>query len=435
MPTPLRVGLAGLGTVGQGVVRLLLEDAAGLAARAPRPLVLSRVASRTPRPHVALGDAPFSTDARALIDADDVDVIVETIANTDADAALAASKELLAGAIDAGKGFVTANKALIAREGNTLLAAARKAGTHVGFEAAVAGGVPIINALTQGLAANRIEWLAGIVNGTSNHILTAMAQDGQGFDGALAEAQRLGYAEADPTFDVEGIDAAHKLVILAHLAFGAPMDLAGVYVEGIRAIDAEDIAYARELGFRVKHLGIAQRDAQPRVHPCLLPEDSLIAKVDGVLNAVQVHGHAVGSTLYVGAGAGAAPTASAIVANLLEIARAAPVVSPAPAQAIATAPIGALTCQHYLKIQAADEPGVFAQVAEILSRHGVSIESAIQRGAAVRGEAASQWVPIVILTNAAAEAEMRTIAAAIEGLDGVTGRIRRIRVADFGGTV
>ena len=435
MPTPLRVGLAGLGTVGQGVVRLLLEDAAGLRARAPRPLVLSRVASRTPRPHVALGDAPFSTDARALIDADDVDVIVETIASTDADAALAASKELLAGAIDAGKGFVTANKALIAREGNALLAAARKAGTHVGFEAAVAGGVPIINALTQGLAANRIEWLAGIVNGTSNHILTAMAQDGQGFDAALAEAQRLGYAEADPTFDVEGIDAAHKLAILAHLAFGAPLDLAGVYVEGIRAIDAEDIAYARELGFRVKHLGIAKRGAQPRVHPCLLPEDSLIAKVDGVLNAVQVHGHAVGSTLYVGPGAGAAPTASAIVANLLEIARAAPMALPVPAQAGATAAIGVLTCQHYLKIPAADEPGVFAQVAEILSRHGVSIESVIQRGAAARGEAASQWVPIVILTNAAAEAEMRAIVAAIEGLDGVTGRIGRIRVADFGGTV
>ena len=433
MPAPLKVGLAGLGTVGQSVVRLLRDDAAGLAARAGRRLVLTRVASRTPRPNVDIGDAPFATDARTLIDAQDVDVIVETIASADAEAALAAAKGLLRGAIDAGKGFVTANKALVAREGNVLLAAARQAGTPVGFEAAVAGGVPIINALSQGLAANRIEWLAGIVNGTCNHILTAMARDGQGFDAALAEAQRLGYAEADPTFDVEGIDAAHKIAILAHLAFGAPLDLDGVHVEGIRAIDAEDLTYARELGYRVKHLGLARRGEQPRVHPCLLAEDSLIAKVDGVLNAVQVHGHAVGSTLYVGPGAGGMATASAIVANLIEIAQGGPSARPAPAEEAATARFATLASRHYLKIPAADEPGVFAHVAEVLSRHDVSIESAIQRGAAVRDAATAPWVPIVILTNAAPEATMREVVTAIEGLDGVTGCIRRIRVADIDG--
>ena len=430
MPAPLKVGLAGLGTVGQGVVRLLLEDVAGLAARAGRPLLLTRVASRTPRPNVNLGDAPFATDARTLIDAADVDVIVETIASADAEAALAAAKGLLEGAIGTRKGFVTANKALIAREGSALLAAARKAGTPVGFEAAVAGGVPIITALSQGLAANRIEWLAGIVNGTCNHILTAMAKDGQGFDAALADAQGLGYAEADPTFDVEGIDAAHKIAILAHLAFGVPLDLDGVYVEGIRAIDAEDLAYARELGFRVKHLGLASRGGQPRAHPCLVPEDSLIAKVDGVLNAVQVHGHAVGSTLYVGPGAGAMPTASAIVANLIEIARGALSARPAPAAESPIAAFATHACQHYLKIPAADEPGVFAHVAEVLSRHDVSIESAIQRGAAARASS----VPIVLLTNVVPEARMRNVVGALEGLDGVTGRIRRIRVADTDGS-
>ena len=434
MPAPLRVGLAGLGTVGQGVVKLLREEAAALALKAGRPLRLVRVVSRTPRPQVALGGAPFGTDLTTLIDADDVDVIVETIASADADAALAAAKGLLAGAVETGKHFVTANKALIARHGDAL-EAARQAGTHVGFEAAVAGGVPIINALTQGLAANRIEWLAGIVNGTCNHILTAMARDGQGFGAALADAQRLGYAEADPTFDVDGIDAAHKVAILAHLAFGAPLALDRVHVEGIRAIDAEDLAHARELGFRVKHLGIAERGAVPRAHPCLLPEDGLMAKVDGVLNAVQVHGHAVGSTFHVGPGAGAAPTASAIVANLIEIARGAPPALPAPAEEAATAPIGALRCRHYLKIPAADQPGVFAQCAELLSRHDVSIESAIQRGAPRRGGAAADWVPIVILTDAAQEAKMQTIVAALGGLDGVAGPIQRIRVADFAGAV
>ena len=432
MPAPLRVGLAGLGTVGQGVAKLLLENAPMLALRAGRPIRLVRVASRTPRPEVALGGAPFGTDAAALVEAEEVDVIVEAIASADAEAALATAKALLEGAIAAGKHVVTANKALIAVHGHSLLPAARAAGVRVCFEAAVAGGVPIIAALTQGLAANRFEWLAGIVNGTCNYILTAMAR-GQSFDAALAEAQALGYAEADPTFDVEGIDAAHKVAILANLAFGTPLDLGGVYTEGIAAIAADDIAHARELGFRIKHLAIARRGAPPRVHPCLTPEEDLIAKVDGVLNAVLVHGHAVGATLHVGAGAGAGPTASAIVSNLIEIARRAPAPAPAPAEGAPAAPFEALRCRHYLKVRAADEPGVFARVANALSRRGVSIQSALQRGAPARQEDASSSVPIVLLTDAAAEAEMRRAVAAIEALDGVQGGIQRIRVADFDG--
>ena len=435
MPAPLRVGLAGLGTVGQGVVKLLLENPDGLAGRAGCGIVLTRVASRTPRPEVSLGGAGFSTDAGTLVEAGDVDAVVETIGGVDADAALAAAKALFEGAVAAGKHVVTANKALVAVHGNTLFPKARAAGVRVGFEATVAGGVPIISALTQGLAANRIEWVAGIVNGTSNYILTAMAQRGEGFRAALAEAQRLGYAEADPTFDVEGIDAAHKIAILASLAFGTPFNFDGVYAEGIAAITREDMAYAAELGFRIKHLGIAQRGAQPRVHPCLTPEDALIAKVDGVLNAVQVQGHPVGDTLHVGPGAGAGPTASAIVANLIEVARGASAPVPAPVETAPSAPIEALRCSQYLRIPAADAPGVFAQVADALSRHGVSIQSAIQRGGAAREGAAVQWVPIVILTDAVVEGEMRRAVDAIEALDGVRGPVQRIRVADFDGAV
>lgn len=435
MPAPLRVGLAGLGTVGQGVVKLLLEDPAALAARAGRAIQLTRVASRTPRPEVPLGGASFSTEAGALADARDVDAVVETIAGADAHAALAAAKALFEGAVAAGKHVVTANKALIAIHGNALLPAAQAAGVQVGFEAAVAGGVPIIGALTQGLAANRIEWVAGIVNGTSNYILTAMAQRGEDFQAALAEAQRLGYAEADPTFDVEGIDAAHKIAILASLAFGTPLNFNGVYTEGIAAIAREDIAYAAELGFCIKHLGIARRGALPRVHPCLTPKDGLIAKVDGVLNAVQVHGHPVGATVHVGPGAGAGPTASAIVANLIEVARGASAPVPALAEAAPTTPVEALRCSHYLRIPAADAPGVFAQVAEALSSRGVSIQSVIQRGEAAKEGEAAQWVPIVILTDAVAEGEMRDAVAAIEALDGVRGVVQRIRVADFDGAV
>ena len=395
-----------------------------------RQLELTRVASRTPRPEVDLGGAAFSTDLATLTAADDVDVVVEAIGGEDD------AKTLVCAAIAANKHVVTANKALIAVHGNEIMPAARQAGAFVGIEAAVAGGIPIINALTRGLAANRIEWLAGIINGTSNYILTAMSEDGQDFATALREAQRLGYAEADPTFDVEGIDAAHKLAILAGLAFGTPFDFGSVYIEGIADVDAEDVAYAAELGYRIKPLGIARRTArgiEARVHPCLTPESALIGKVDGVMNAVQVKGHAVGSTLYVGPGAGAGPTASAVVSDLIELARGGAGWSSAPPaeDAPESSPLGDLTCAHYLNVPAEDQPGVFANVAQTLSRHGISIEGVIQQPQAIRGQRGAEWVPIVILTDVVAERDAERAVADIEKLAGVTGRVRRIRVADL----
>ncbi len=415
--------------MGRGVVRLLQRESTSLAA-AGRTLQLTRVASRTPRPEVDLGGAAFSTDLADLTAADDVDVVVEVIGGEEA------AKALFAAAIAANKHVVTANKALIALHGNELMRDARRVGIFVGIEAAVAGGIPIINALTRGLAGNRIEWLAGIINGTSNYILTAMSESGQDFATALREAQRLGYAEADPTFDVEGIDAAHKLAILAGLAFGTPFDFASVHVEGIADVDAEDVGYARELGYRIKPLGIARRTArgvEARVHPCLIAESDLIAKVDGVMNAVQVRGDAVGSTLYVGPGAGAGPTASAVVADLVELARGGAgscAVFPIDGDQ-QSSPIGEVSCAHYLNVPAEDQPGVFADVAQTLGRHGISIEGVIQRAEAVRGARGSEWVPIVILTDVVAELDAERAVADIEKLAGVTARVRRIRVANL----
>ncbi|MCY3821184.1 MAG: homoserine dehydrogenase [Gammaproteobacteria bacterium] len=427
---PLRIGLAGLGTVGRGVVRLLASEAEALTAAAGRQLELTRVASRTPRPEVDLGGAAFSTDLATLPAADDVDVVVEAIGGEDA------AKTLFSAAVAAKKHVVTANKALIAVHGNELMRSAREAGVFVGIEAAVAGGIPIISALTRGLAANRIEWLAGIINGTSNYVLTAMSEEGQDFAAALREAQRLGYAEADPTFDVEGIDAAHKLAILASLAFGTPFDFDSVHVEGISDVEAEDVAYARELGYRIKHLGIARLKAngvEARVHPCLTPESALIGKVDGVMNAVQVKGHAVGSTLYVGPGAGAGPTASSIVSDLIELARGAAgwISAPLAKNIPGASPLGDLRCAHYLNVPAEDQPGVFADVAQTLSGHGISIEGVIQQPQAIRGKRGAEWVPIVILTDVVAERDAERAVADIEKLAGVTGKVRRIRVADL----
>lgn len=424
--TPLRVGLAGLGTVGGTVARLLLEDAALIAQRAGRPVELRRVASRTPKPGIDLGQASFDTDLASL-DAGDVDVVVELIGGE------TAAKDLVANGIAAGRHIVTANKALLAAAGDDIFAAANRRGVAVGFEASVAGGIPIINALRTGLVANRFDALAGIVNGTSNYILTAMEEEGLDFATALAEAQRLGYAEADPTFDVEGVDAAQKLAILAALAFDAGIDFAGVHLEGISGIDIEDIRYARELGFSIKHLGIARlRDdgIEARVHPALVPESVLIAKVSGVMNAVMVHGSAVGPTLYVGPGAGGLPTASAVVADLIELARG---TLPVPEPATRRLPghgIEGVVCPHYLKIPAIDQPGVFAEVADVLSRHEISIGAVIQRPRAIRSGAAP-WVPIIILTDEAPESVAKDCVAELGGLAGVTGEITRIRVADL----
>ena len=424
--TPLRVGLAGLGTVGGTVARLLLDNAALLERRAGRRLDLARVASRTPKPDIDLGPTTFETDLGSL-DADDIDVVVELIGGE------TAAKDVVTAAIVAGRHVVTANKALLAAHGEGIFESASRRGLSVGFEASVAGGIPIVNALRTGLAANRIDAIAGIVNGTSNYILTAMEEEGQDFAAALAEAQRLGYAEADPTFDVEGIDAAQKLAILAALAFDAVIDFDGVHVEGISGIDIEDIRYARELGFSIKHLGIARLHddgVEARVHPALVPDSVLISKVSGVMNAVMTHGDAVGPTLYVGPGAGGMPTASAVVADLVELARGTlPVPRPAKRR-LQSLGIDGVDCAHYLKIPAIDQPGVFAEVADVLSRHDISIEAVIQRPQAIRS-GAEPWVPIIIVTNEAPEAVARGCVSELGRLSGVTGEITRIRVADL----
>ena len=425
-PRPLRVGLAGLGTVGAGVVRLLARNRDLLTERAGRSIELARVASHTRKPDVDLGGATFSTDLASLTAAP-VDAVVELIGGErDAGALVEAS-------LNSGRAVVTANKALLAARGNGLFALARKNGLPFGYEASVAGGIPIVQTLHAGLAANRLELLAGIVNGTSNHILTAMENDGQDFAAALAEAQRLGYAEADPAFDVEGLDAAQKLAVLAAAAFDTDIDFGGVHVEGIAGVDVEDMRYARELGFAVKHLAIARRHADgvdARVHLALVPEHQLLAKVSGVMNAVLARGDAVGSTMHIGPGAGGMETASAVVADLVALARGDLPVPRAAGTRLPALGVGSLVCAHYLKIPAVDQPGVFAEVADVLSHHAISIEAVIQRPQADRA-AAAPWVPIVILTNEVAERVVEAAVAALGRLAGVQGAITRIRVADL----
>ena len=425
---PLRVGVAGLGTVASGVVKLLRDEAERLARQAGRPLRLVRVASRTPKPDIDLGGADFSTDLDALHEAD-VDVVVELIGGEERALKLAGT------ALQRGQHVVTANKAIIACHGNELLAQARRQHVGLGFEAAVAGGIPVLGALRSGLVANRVGTLAGIVNGTSNYILTAMAEQGVSFAEALAKAQELGFAEADPTFDVEGIDAAHKLTILAALAFDMEFRFAGVYTEGISQVTGEDLEYAKELGYRIKHLAIARRTeagCETRVHPTLVAQNSLLAGVDGVMNAVWIEGDATGPTLYYGAGAGALPTASAVVADLIAIARGDGFEWRVGGDQQVALPIGRTHSAYYLRIPSLDAPGVFAEVATILGEHGISIEGAIQREAAVRGDRGSaSWVPIVIVTAPVAEAALNSALDLVQKVPEVVGQITRIRVAHF----
>ena len=425
----LRVGICGLGTVAQGVLSILSDNAESITRRAGRPIVVTQVASRRPRPEAPLGDAVFSTDVRTLPEHSEVDVLVELIGGEDT--ALALQKAALA----AGKPVVTANKAVVALHGDELFELAQANRAPLCFEAAVAGGIPIITAITRGLAANDVHWLAGIINGTSNYILTAMTEDGEDFDDALAEAQRLGYAEADPTFDIEGIDAAHKLTILAALAFGMDFRFPEVYTEGISRITAEDVKYARELGYRIKHLGMARRTeagVEVRVHPTLIPDHRLLANVQGVMNAVVVHGHAAGDTLYYGAGAGALPTASAVVADLIEVARGKALLPErGNGEGLAVVPIADAESAYYLRIPSLDRPGVFARVATILSEHNISIESAVQRAEAIHSETQQAWVPIVIVTQRVQERVMNEALSAVQALAEVVGDITRIRVEDL----
>ena len=430
---PVKVGLLGLGTVGGGTFNVLGRNADEIARRAGRRIEITHAAAKSYDPATLPGLERISVtdDAFAVVDNPDLEIIVELIGG------YSPARELVLKAISNGKHVVTANKALIALHGNEIFAAAQKKGVTVAFEAAVAGGIPIIKAVREGLAANRIEWIAGIINGTGNFILTEMRDKGRDFDDVLAEAQALGYAEADPTFDVEGIDAAHKLTILGSLAFGIPLQFDKTYTEGISRIEQQDVAYAEELGYRIKHLGIARkadRGIELRVHPTLIPERRLIANVDGVMNAVLVHGDAVGPTLYYGAGAGSLPTASAVVADIIDVARALTTdpgnrvphlaFQPTELADLPILPIDEVETAYFLRIQASDRPGVLAQITGILGEAGISIE-AVKQKEPLEGET---HVPLVMLTHSVIEKHMNEAIARIEALDSIRGPVVRIRM-------
>ncbi|MEH6517367.1 MAG: homoserine dehydrogenase [Halioglobus sp.] len=433
---PVKIGICGLGTVGSGTFNVLKRNADIIAARAQCPIEVVQIGARRDNTECELGATAVSRDIFDVATNPDVEILVELIGGT------TVARELIEQALRNGKHVVTANKALIAEFGNELFALAAEQGVALRYEAAVAGGIPIIKALREGLAGNRIEWLAGIINGTGNFILTEMRDKGRAFADVLAEAQALGYAEADPTFDVEGIDAAHKLVILASLAFGIPLEFDAVYTEGITRLTPEDVDYAEELGYRIKHLGVAKQSAKGvelRVHPTLIPEKRLLANVDGVKNAVLVEGDAVGPTLYYGAGAGAEPTASAVIADIVDLARelSAGQVCRIPslsfgAEAIRSLPIVPMEeveTAWYLRLQAEDKPGVMSQVASLFGAQGISIEALIQK-APVSGQA---QVPVLVITNVAAQGRLDKAVQAIQALDTISGEITRIRVESLDG--
>jgi len=428
---PVKVGICGLGTVGGGTFNVLQRNAEEIARRIGRGIEVVQIATRQPNPRCDTGSIAITDDVFAVVSNPEIDIVVELIGG------YTLALELVLKAIENGKHVVTANKALIAVHGNEIFARAREKGVIVAFEASVAGGIPVIKAIREGLAGNRINWLAGIINGTGNFILTEMREKGRTFEDVLKEAQELGYAEADPTFDVEGIDAAHKLTILASIAFGIPLQFDKAYTEGISQLTTADVNYAEALGYRIKHLGVARRtDAgiELRVHPTLIPADRLIANVNGVMNAVMVNGDAVGSTLYYGAGAGMEPTASAVVADLVDVARALSAdpsnhVPPLAFQPDALSahpilPVSDCESAYYLRIQAKDHPGVLAQVATILSQHGINIESIMQKEA----EEHDGLVPVILVTHRVVEQRIDNAISALETLDDVVGKVVRIRV-------
>ncbi|MCH9673829.1 MAG: homoserine dehydrogenase [Gammaproteobacteria bacterium] len=435
---PVRIGIIGLGTVGAGTVSVLSRNAEEIARRAGRAIDVVHAAARdlSKSRDCSLEGIVVTDQPREVIDDPNTDIIVELMGGTEL------ALELTMRAIERGKHVVTANKALIALHGNEIFAAAQKAGVTVAFEAAVAGGIPIIKAIREGLAGNRIQWLAGIINGTSNFILTDMRDAGRDFADVLAEAQELGYAEADPTFDVEGIDAAHKLSILASIAFGHPLQFEAAYTEGISQITAQDINYANDLGYSIKHLGIARRvDAgiEMRVHPTLVPKRHVLASVDGVMNAVFAQADAVGPTLYYGPGAGAEPTASAVVADLVDVVRMLTTdpehrvphlaFRPDAIQDVPVLPASAITTAYYLRLLVDDRPGVLADIARILGDHGISIEAVVQREL---GPDVAR-VPLVLLTHRVVESHMNDALRDIEALDSVEGSVMRIRVEQLDG--
>lgn len=434
------VGLCGLGTVGSGVFNVMARNAALINARAGCDVRVVHIGARRDREGCDTSGVTLSRDIFAVLEDPAVDIVVELIGGTDA------ARELVLKAIENGKHVVTANKALIAHHGAEIFAAAAKKQVAVAYEAAVAGGIPIIKAMRDGLVANRIEWVAGIINGTTNFILTEMSNKGSAFADVLKEAQRLGYAEADPTFDVEGIDAAHKLVILASIAFGMPLEIKKIYTEGITTITQEDIRYAAELGYCIKHLGIAREtDAgvELRVNPTLVPNESLLAKVDGAKNAVMVMGDAVGPTVYSGAGAGSEPTASAVIADIVDVARAishdktkydhhlpVPYMGFVPS-AIRTReilPISGIHSAYYLRVVVTDKPGVMSSVTQLLSNAGVSIEAIIQK----EPQRGSAQVSIVLITNVVQESAIDSVIADLAQKDFVVAPVIKLRVETLG---
>ncbi len=435
---PVKVGLLGLGTVGGGTVSVLTRNADEIARRAGRGIQITLAAAKEYNADAIIGldqienitDDPFS-----VVDDPDVKIIIELIGG------YSPAKELVLKAIENGKHVITANKALIAIHGNEIFKAAQEKGVIVAFEAAVAGGIPIIKAVREGLAANQIEWIAGIINGTGNFILTEMRDKGRDFEDVLNEAQSLGYAEADPTFDVEGIDAAHKLTILSSIAFGMPLQFDKTYIEGITKIEQQDVLYAEELGYRIKHVGISRKadnGIEQRVHPTLIPERRLIANVDGVMNAVLIKSDAVGPTLYYGAGAGAEPTASAVVADIVDVVRA---LTTDPENRVPhlafqhdalsdinILPIEEIETAYYLRMHAIDRPGVVADITKILGDSKISIEAILQKEPV--GNASC--IPVIFLTQCIKEKEMNTAIIKIEKLDAIDGKVTRIRMETFG---
>lgn len=430
---PIRVGILGLGTVGSGTVNVLRRNGEEIARRAGREIRVMHAAVRDlakPR-RCSTEGIVLTRDATEIVTSPEIDIVVELIGG------YSPARELVLQAIAAGKHVVTANKALIAVHGNEIFLAAQHKGVMVAFEAAVAGGIPIIKAIREGLAGNRIEWLVGIINGTANFILTEMQERGRPFADVLADAQRLGYAEADPTLDVEGIDAAHKLTILASIAFGIPLQSDKAYTEGITRVTPTDVRYAEELGYRIKHLGIARRTPQGvelRVHPTLIPKRELIANVDGVMNAVFIKGDAIGRTLYYGAGAGAEPTASAVVADLVDVVRTLTTdpnnrvphlaFQPGALSDLKIVPMEDVRTSYYLRMLAQDRPGVLADVAQILATEQISIEAVIQKEPA----AGQDVVPLIMLTHRVEEKKMNAALVRIEALNSIEGKVTRVRL-------
>ena len=423
----VRLGIAGLGTVSQGLLALLYENKSRIEKQLGRSINVVRVASRTRRETVDILGAEFSTNLESLI-SDDIDIVVELIGGT------ADAHALIQNALEKGKSVVTANKAVLADYGNNYIKIADEKHVSLGIEASVAGGIPAVAAIKNGLAGNTLSSVAGIINGTCNYILTAMDREGTAFEDALKDAQDLGYAEMDPSFDVDGIDAAQKLAILVSISFDQPIVFDDIYIEGISEIDVEDLNYAREFGYRIKHIALGQvtdGGVEMRVHPALVPESHLLASVDGVENAIAVSGNGVGSLMMTGPGAGARPTASAVLSDIIEIANGTSSLLASTQNGLASKPIAEIESCYYLNIPVSDVPGVIALIGDTLAQHNVSIEAVIQRSDAVRETDGARWVPVVLITNKVLESVMEATLADLGDLSPVQGQIRRIRIAEL----